>query len=168
MAFEYRRKINYYETDKMGVAHHSNYIRFLEEVRCSIMEELDIPMSKFEAAGITIPTLEVNCRYKYHVTAGDVIVIRPWITEYNGIRMRVEYDVTEEKSGKTVIEASTAHCFTDLRLRPVNLRKAEPAWHEKFAGLLEEARREGKASEPKRPVRMRKDDKDEDDRSRLL
>ena len=30
----YERKINYYETDKMGVVHHSNYIRFLEEARC--------------------------------------------------------------------------------------------------------------------------------------
>lgn len=24
--FEYRRRINYYETDKMGIVHHSNYI----------------------------------------------------------------------------------------------------------------------------------------------
>ena len=31
--FKYERKINYYETDKMGVVHHSNYIRFLEEAR---------------------------------------------------------------------------------------------------------------------------------------
>ena len=27
MAFEYTRKVFYYETDKMGIAHHSNYIR---------------------------------------------------------------------------------------------------------------------------------------------
>lgn len=30
----FERKINYYETDRMGVVHHSNYIRFLEEARC--------------------------------------------------------------------------------------------------------------------------------------
>ena len=29
MEYIYERKINYYETDKMGVVHHSNYIRFL-------------------------------------------------------------------------------------------------------------------------------------------
>ena len=28
MEYIYERKINYYETDKMGVVHHSNYIRF--------------------------------------------------------------------------------------------------------------------------------------------
>ncbi len=28
MNFKFERKINYYETDRMGVVHHSNYIRF--------------------------------------------------------------------------------------------------------------------------------------------
>ena len=41
----YERKINYYETDKMGVVHHSNYIRFLEEARCYWMEKIGIPFS---------------------------------------------------------------------------------------------------------------------------
>ena len=38
MSFKYERKINYYETDRMGVVHHSNYIRFLEEARSRWME----------------------------------------------------------------------------------------------------------------------------------
>ena len=48
MSFKYERKINYYETDRMGVVHHSNYIRFLEEARSRWMEELNIPMEKLE------------------------------------------------------------------------------------------------------------------------
>ena len=48
MSFSYTRKINYYETDKMGVVHHSNYIRFLEEARCRWLEELNISMEKLE------------------------------------------------------------------------------------------------------------------------
>lgn len=29
----YLHKVQYYETDKMGIAHHSNYIRWMEEAR---------------------------------------------------------------------------------------------------------------------------------------
>ena len=75
MSFKYERKINYYETDRMGVVHHSNYIRFLEEARSRWMEELNIPMEKLESEGFTIPTLEVDCKYKHHVTSGDIIII---------------------------------------------------------------------------------------------
>ena len=32
-------KIQYYETDQMQIAHHSNYIRWFEEARTAAMEE---------------------------------------------------------------------------------------------------------------------------------
>ena len=72
MEYIYERKINYYETDKMGVVHHSNYIRFLEEARCSWMDNVKMPFVEFEKRGITIPVLGVNCEYKYHVTFDDI------------------------------------------------------------------------------------------------
>ena len=40
MDYTYSRIINYYETDKMGIVHHSNYIRFLEEARSRWLEAL--------------------------------------------------------------------------------------------------------------------------------
>ena len=46
MDFEYERKINYYETDRMGIVHHSNYIRFMEEARCKLLEQYDYKFQK--------------------------------------------------------------------------------------------------------------------------
>ena len=36
----YDRSINYYETDQMGIVHHSNYIRYFEEARLDMMAEI--------------------------------------------------------------------------------------------------------------------------------
>lgn len=124
MSFEYKRLINYYETDKMGVVHHSNYIRFLEESRCRWLEALGLPMEKLEEMGYTIPVLEINCKYKFHVTSGDTIIIKPVIAEYNGVRMTIKYEVVDAKTGKEVIDAWSKHCFTNKELRPVNMKKA--------------------------------------------
>ena len=57
MSFTYERRINYYETDKMGIVHHSNYIRFLEEARCYMLDEMGIPYSYLEEQKIMIPVL---------------------------------------------------------------------------------------------------------------
>lgn len=138
MSFKYERKINYYETDRMGVVHHSNYIRFLEEARSRWMEELNIPMEKLENEGFTIPTLEVGCKYKHHVTSGDIIVIEPYISEFNGIRMTVNYNVTNKKTGDIVIDAFTKHCFTDRTLRPINMKKKNIEIYNIFEKLYEE------------------------------
>ncbi len=142
MSFTYKRIINYYETDRMGVVHHSNYIRFLEEARCRWMESVNLPMEAVEEAGYTIPTLELNIKYKYHVTSGDVISITPKITDFNGVRMTVGYDVIDEKSKNVVIEAWTKHCFTDNSLRPVNIKKKDEHIYNAFNNLFEEYKKE--------------------------
>ncbi|MCI8621465.1 MAG: hypothetical protein HFJ50_07145 [Clostridia bacterium] len=85
----YRRRINYYETDKMGVVHHSNYIRYLEEARSFWLMQEGMPFEKFEEKGITIPILGVNVEYKKHVTFADIILIDVFVKEYNGVRMKV-------------------------------------------------------------------------------
>ena len=137
MSFEYERKINYYETDKMGVVHHSNYIRYLEETRCEWLESLGMPFQDFEKQGITIPVLGVNISYKKHVTFADTIIIKPFIKEYSGVRMTVGYDVTEKETGSVVITGETKHCFTNNELKPINLKKVNKEFSDKFENLLE-------------------------------
>ena len=135
MEFCYERKINYYETDKMGIVHHSNYIRFLEETRVEWMESADMPFDRLEERGITIPVLGVNIEYKKYVTFGDTILIKPYVKEYSGVKLIVGYDVTNKETGKTVILAETKHCFTDKNLKLVNLKKVASDYSEKFANL---------------------------------
>lgn len=136
MDYTFERKINYYETDKMGVVHHSNYIRFLEEARCDWLENIEMPFDVLEDNGITIPVLEVKCKYKYHVTFGDIILIKPFVKEYTGVRMTVGYEVINKETKKLVLEAETKHCFTDKTLKPINLKKHKKEFSDKFENLI--------------------------------
>lgn len=137
MEFIFERKINYYETDKMGVVHHSNYIRYMEEARCFWLEKIEMPFSLLEENNITIPVLGVNCSYKYHVTFGDTLIIKPFVKEYSGVRMTVGYNMQDKKTGKTVLVGETKHCFTDKNLKPINLKKHHAEFSNKFQNLLE-------------------------------
>ena len=121
----------------MGVVHHSNYIRYLEEARTEWLEVLNMPFDLLEKNKITIPVLGVNCTYKYHVTFGDTILIKTYAKEYTGVRMTIGYEVTDKKNGNIVLTGETKHCFTDRNLKPINLKKYAPQFHEKFLKLLE-------------------------------
>ncbi len=137
MNFVFERKINYHETDRMGVVHHSNYIKYMEEARCDWLESVDMPFSLLEENGITIPVLGVNCQYKYHVTFGDTVIIKPYVKEYTGVRMTVGYTMEDKKTGKVVLVGETKHCFTDRSLKPISLKKHAPQFNAKFESLLE-------------------------------
>lgn len=128
----FERKINYYETDRMGIVHHSNYVRFLEEARCYWLEQVGLPYEAMEEKGVAIPVLGVNINFKHGVTFGDTILIEMFKKEYNGVKLIVGYNVTDKATGATVMTGDTTHCFTTIERRPVNLKKYAPEFSEKF------------------------------------
>ena len=123
---KYERSINYYETDAMGIVHHSNYIRFLEEARCFFLDKIGIPYKKIEDEGLMIPVLEVNCKYKHPARYADTIVIDVKMCELKGVRMIIDYTITNKNTGDLILEAQTKHCFTDSNLKPIILKKVKP------------------------------------------
>lgn len=132
---KYERKINYYETDKMGITHHSNYIRFAEEARIDALDKVGLPYKAVEDGKILIPVLGVNCKYKHSTTSEDVIIVDFKVKEFNGIRMKFEYTVTKKENGDLVAIIETEHCFTDENLRPINIKKVRPDWYAIFEAL---------------------------------
>ena len=123
MEYIFERRINYYETDQMGIVHHSNYIRFLEEARCQFLTDIGLPYDKLEEMGVLIPVLGVQCEYKRHVTFGDTIIIKLKVNTFTGVRMIINYEIYNKETNELVTIAETKHCFTTPSLKPINLKK---------------------------------------------
>ena len=132
----YIRKPFYYETDQMGVIHHSNYIRWFEEARVSFMEQMGFGYDKMESEGIVSPVLSVACEYKTMVRFGETVVIQPSLLTMTGARMIVSYQVTDLVTGELRAFGETRHCFLNQSGRPVSLQKVLPDAFDKFRALL--------------------------------
>ena len=68
----YKRKVHYYETDQMGIVHHSNYIRWFEEARIDLMNQIGLTYKTMEEKGIISPVLEIDCKYLNMMYFDDV------------------------------------------------------------------------------------------------
>ena len=55
--------VQYYETDQMGVTHHSNYIRWFEEARTKLFEEIGLGYKGREEMGIMSPVVGLTAKY---------------------------------------------------------------------------------------------------------
>ena len=122
----YIHKVHYYERDKMGITHHSNYIRFMEEARMNYLSETGLSMSRLEAEGIASPVISLTCDYKYPSTYDDEIEIEVKLTQYTGVKISLSYVMRNIRTGNVVAEATSDHCFIDTAGRPVAIRKAIP------------------------------------------
>ena len=58
--FTYTRRAQYHETDQMGVIHHSNYVKWMEEARISFMDELGMSYHALEELGIVSPVTGIS------------------------------------------------------------------------------------------------------------
>ncbi len=134
---EFEREINYYELDGMNVVHHSNYIRYMEEARIHLLDEIGLPYKKIEDNGIMIPVLEVNYKYKNPARFGDTIVIKASISKFDGIKLEMKYEITNKKTGKLLGIGETKHCFTNSNMRPISLKKVNKEFYEVFEKEME-------------------------------
>lgn len=131
----YTHKVNYYETDKMGIVHHSNYVRWLEEARVVAMDKIGYPVSKLEQENLFSPVLAYSVDIKHSTTFEDLVQIIPKVKEYNGVRLEISYEIKLED--KLVATATTKHCFINEKGLPQRLNKALPGLDKKLKEELE-------------------------------
>ena len=135
--FTYKHKVQYYETDKMGIVHHSNYIRWFEEARSEALESLGIGYDYLEKQNIIAPIVSANANYKSMTKFGETVIITSKIVKYSGIRLVVEYKVYDADDNTLRCTGSTTNCFINENGRPRNLKKEFPEIHEIFMANTE-------------------------------
>jgi acyl-CoA thioester hydrolase len=133
----YRRKAYYYETDRMDIVHHSNYVRWLEEARVDMLEQAGYPFGEMEKRGVVSPVLSVQTEYKFPVRFDEEFEVKCRLTKFNGCKYELDYVITNITTGKIACIAHTAHCFTDSSLRPLRLKNTHPDIYASFMEAVE-------------------------------
>ncbi len=132
----YLHHAKYYETDQMGIVHHSNYIRWMEEARMDAMHQFGISYRSMEESGIISPVVSVSCQYKNMVHFDDTVQIQVKVVKYNGVRLDLEYEMTDSVSGELRTRGTSTHCFLDQEGNVISLRRTDPSTDERFREMV--------------------------------
>ena len=124
----YERKAYYHETDQMGVIHHSNYLRWLEEARVYFLDKLGLSYKKMEEMGIISPVVSLNINYIKPVRFDDVVLIEMKVIKYTGVKMIFNYEIKNKETGELMVKAESSHCFTDGK-NVISFKREKPELH---------------------------------------
>jgi len=122
----YEHQAKYYETDQMGIIHHSNYIRWMEEARVDFFEQLGYPYKRMEQEGIISPVTSVKCQYKSRVHFDDVVSIAVTLKKYTGVKMHLGYEMVNKTTGQVCTVGESEHCFMSSDNKIISLKKNHP------------------------------------------
>lgn len=126
----YERFAQYYETDQMGIIHHSNYVRWMEEARVHVMEQIGFGYYKMENMGILCPVLGVSTEYKQMVRFNERVVIECRMAEYTGLKFTMLYRITKKDTGELCTTGETRHGFLDREGNIITLKRKFPEIHQ--------------------------------------
>jgi len=136
---ETRMRVRYAETDRMGIAHHSNYAVWFEEARTQFMNRLGYSYGRVEDEGVLLPLTDLCCSFKKPARYEQTLIVRTKLVRASCVRLRFAYEVVDADGGGLVATGQTDHAWTDCELRPVNIMKRMPEIYRALADcLLEE------------------------------
>lgn len=139
--YTYKRKSHYYETDQMGIIHHSNYVRWMEEARIAFLDAAGLNYAYMEECGVVSPVTGVSLTYKKPVKFDECIAIEVEVSNYNGITFEIAYTMRNEETNEITTQATSSHVFL-ANGKVVSLKKAYPPLHEKLQRVLEKSLKE--------------------------
>ena len=131
----YVHQVQYYETDRMGITHHSNYIRWMEEARVDFLRQIGWGYDRLEAMGIVSPVTAASCKYLASTTFAERVSITLSVESFNGVTLCLGYAMVKA-DGVQVCTGRTEHCFLNREGRFLRLKREFPDFHQALTSLL--------------------------------
>lgn len=132
----YRRKVQFYETDGMGIVYHGNYIQWMGEARTAFMEQLGCGYETLVDAGIDIALTGVSCHYRSMTRFGAHVDLFLTIIALSPARLALAYRMVDVETGTLRCEGESRHFFYDRKKgRPAALKRLRPELYQRFEAL---------------------------------
>ena len=114
--FSYERRVAFSDTDAMGVTHHANYVRYLEEARVAWMRARGLQNTHFPKSEHVLAVLNFQVWHLKPSTFDDVLTVQ---VQARGERARIRFQYAVLKNGERIAEGETLHIPVNAQLRPV-------------------------------------------------
>ena len=117
-------RVNYSETDQMGVVYHARYLVWLDIARCDYLRLAGRTYRELEESGLRLAVSEVTIRYRQPARYDDSIRIRCWVRELGSRRVDFGYAVEHADDARLLATASTSLLALDTTMSISRLPEA--------------------------------------------
>ncbi len=139
MSVTAKHRVNFYDTDAMGVVHHANYIRWFEIGRVEYLRSLGITLDDLMEDGYLFPITEVNAKYVSPGHFDDELRIETTATALTKVKMAFDYRIVRVSDGELLVKGHSQNVFTDRVTG--HITKLPPKYYERLEQAMELERR---------------------------
>lgn len=105
--------VQFYDLDPMNVVWHGNYVKYLEIVRCELLNKIHYNYLEMKASGYAWPIIDMQLRYVAPSTFNQRLKLRADIVEWEN-RLKINYLISDALTGKRLTRASTTQVAVQI------------------------------------------------------
>ena len=109
----------YVDTDRSQVVYHSNYLRYFEFGRTSLMRDAAYTYKEIEESGYVYPIIDLGINFYQPLYYDDMMFIYTRPVNLERVRLQFDYLITSAEKGHIVCIGFTKHCALNLSGNPV-------------------------------------------------
>lgn len=103
--------VRFYETDMMGIAHHSNHFRWFEMARIEFLRKIGVTLWDMMNEDIVFPIINVSCNYKEPANFDDELHIETYLVKMTRAQMVFRYRMRRASDGALLATGETKNAF---------------------------------------------------------
>lgn len=113
---ELEMQVQFYDLDPMEIVWHGNYVKYLEVVRCALLDSIDYNYPQMKESGYAWPVIDMHVRYVGPATFAQSLTLRAQIIEWENC-LKIEYLITDSKTGKRLTRATTTQVAVQMNTK---------------------------------------------------
>jgi acyl-CoA thioester hydrolase len=106
-------KAPFYDVDSMGVVFHGNYVKYLEDARCALLETIGYDYAAMLESGYAWPIVGMTIKYISPIRFKQVVKVRATLVEYENC-IKMKYALSDAKTGKKIAKAETTQMAVNV------------------------------------------------------
>lgn len=114
-------RVNYSETDRMGVAYHGRYPAWLDMARTEHLRSTGISYRELEDGGLLLTVSDLQIRYRRSAEYDDLVRVRCWVREIASRKVTFGYVLEHAGRGEVLATATTSLIAIDRSFAVVRL-----------------------------------------------
>ncbi len=95
--------VMFYDTDCAAVVHNLAYLRFIEEARTLMAEEMGMPLRDMVESGLYPVVLRTEIDYRAPGRLGERLVVRGGVTEVGRVRFWVKFEIVRPEDDAVLV-----------------------------------------------------------------
>ena len=110
---ETETRVQFYDLDPMEVVWHGHYVKYLEIVRCVLLESINYNYAQMRASGYFWPVVDLHVRYTAPAIYGQRLKLRGEIVEWEN-RLKISYLIADAANGRRLARATTTQVAVEI------------------------------------------------------